>query len=104
MFVREAIKTRTPEPVFTFNDETQRDRKLSKRLLIRLNCGQSRDQIALAVRRAASVELPVADRRRKRPGTPVSQMAHGLHVVVTVNHEGLWSTAALAVDDGIPAA
>src|SRR5689334_18241795 len=101
VFAREAIKTRTAKTVFAFHEKAQRDRQFAKRFLISLDRREPRDQIAFAVRGAARVQLAVLNRRRERTGAPLSQVAHGLHVVMAVDHESLWSTATLAVNDRI---
>src|SRR5690349_17723378 len=62
VFARETIKTRTTEAVFTFHEKAQRHRQFAERLLISLDGGKTRDEIALAVRRATRVQLAVLDR------------------------------------------
>src|SRR5690242_13640492 len=57
VLIGEAIKTRTTEAVFAFDNETQRNRKFAKRLLISLDRGQPGQQIAFAVCSATRVQL-----------------------------------------------
>src|ERR1043165_565965 len=101
MLAREAIQTRTAESVLAFDEKTQRDRQFAKRLLISLDGGETRDEVAFAVGRATRVKFAVLNRRREWTRAPLGEMAHRLHVVMAVDHERLWSTAALAINDRI---
>src|ERR1044072_4173206 len=92
VFSREAIKTRTAKSVLAFDDEAKRDRKFSKRLWIRFDCGKTRDEIAFTIRRAARVQLAVRDRGGERSGSPFRQLGHRLNIVMTVNNKTLWTT------------
>src|SRR6185437_9793759 len=98
---REAIKTRTAESIFTFDNETQGHRQLAERLLICFDCRQPRDQIAFTVRRTACIQLAVCNRGGERPRGPFRQLAHRLDIVMSVDNKRLWTTATLAVNDRI---
>src|SRR6185295_17805850 len=97
----ETIQTRTAKTVFAFDQKTKRDWKFSKRLLISLDSGQSRNQIAFAVRRATRKQLTVLDRGGKGSGSPIREVAHRLHIVVSVNNERFRTTTTLTVKDWI---
>src|SRR5205085_3400817 len=64
----ELVEARTGESVLALDEEAKADGELAESLLISLDRGEARDQIALAVRRAARVELSVGDYSREGPG------------------------------------
>jgi hypothetical protein len=97
----ETIQTRTAESVFALDQKAKRDWKLPKRLLISLDRGQTRNQIAFTVRRATRKQLTVLDRRGKWSGSPFCEVAHRLHIVVSINNECFWTTATLTIKDWI---
>src|SRR5687768_3336980 len=100
MLTGELEEIRTAQTVFTFYDEPQRDRQFAEGLLISFHRHQTRQQIALAIRGAARVELPVQNRSRERADSPICQMAHRLHIVMTID-KVTRPAATFAVDDGI---
>jgi hypothetical protein len=57
----EAIKTRTAQTIFAFDEKAKRYRKFAKRFLIGLDSGQSRNEISFAVCRPTRLELSVYD-------------------------------------------
>src|SRR5688500_4548932 len=98
---REAIKTRAPKTVFALDDEAQCHRKFAKCFLIGFNRGETRNQISFAVCRTTRVQLSVLNCCRKRPRRPLVELAHRLHIVVTVNNKRFRTTATLAIQDRI---
>src|SRR4029079_429231 len=69
-----SIQTRTAETVFALDQETKRDWKFPKRLLISLYRGQTRNEIAFAVRRATCKQFTVLDRGGEWSGSPFCEV------------------------------
>src|SRR2546426_9484918 len=104
IFSGEAIKARASQSIFAVDEEAQRDGQLAKCFLIGFDSRQPGHQIAFAVGSAASIELAIDDGRRKWSNRPFTQMAHRLHIVVTVEHVALRPGTTFAVDDRIASA
>src|ERR1044071_121631 len=68
VLVCEAIEAGAADACFALDDKAQADGQLAESLLVGFDGGETRYQIALAVGRAARVELAVRNGRGKRPG------------------------------------
>src|SRR5882757_6424890 len=61
MISRESIETGTAQTVLAFDDEAQTNRQFAERLLISLDRGQARQQIAFTIGGSPGVEFAVND-------------------------------------------
>src|SRR4029079_7530462 len=98
MLFRKTIEAGAAQSVFAFNKKPQRHRQFAESLLVRFNSRQARHQIAFAVSRAARIKFAVQDRGCEWTNGPFTQMAHWLHVVVTIKNVTLRSAPAFTVD------